>query len=125
MPKKLRTLFFIIAVNFSSIFINVLWANDAIKILPKGTRAILDLRDLPSNSLSVYAVNIDTNEVILSWNSSTPRNPASVMKVLTTAVALDRLGPTYQWHTDFYLSGTLKNETLDGDLIIKGFGDPY
>jgi D-alanyl-D-alanine carboxypeptidase/D-alanyl-D-alanine-endopeptidase (penicillin-binding protein 4) len=125
MPKKLRTLFFIIAVNFSSIFINVLWANDAIKILPKGTRAILDLRDLPSNSLSVYAVNIDTNEVILSWNSSTPMNPASVMKILTTAVALDRLGPTYRWHTDFYLNGSLDNETLDGDLIIKGFGDPY
>ena len=125
MTKKLKILPLIIIIYLSSIFINVILANEVIKILPKETRAILDLRDLPSKSLSVYAVNIDTNEVVLSWNSLTPKNPASVMKVLTTAVALDRLGPTYQWHTDFYLSGTLKNETLDGDLIIKGFGDPY
>jgi len=73
MPKKLRTLFFIIVVYFSSILINVLWANDAIKILPKGTRAILDLRDLPSNSLSVYAVNIDTNEVYYPGTPQPPR----------------------------------------------------
>ena len=93
MTKKLKILPLIITIYLSSIFINVLLANEVIKILPKETRAILDLRDLPSKSLSVYAVNIDTNEVVLSWNSLTPKNPASVMKVLTTAVALDRLGP--------------------------------
>ena len=70
-------------------------------------------------------VNIDSNEVVLSWNSMIPKNPASVMKILTTAIALDKLGPTYQWHTDFYYRGTLENEILDGDLIMKGFGDPY
>lgn len=124
MKKNLKILFLIIIIYFSSISINTLLANQTIEILPKETRAILEIRDLPSKTLSVYAVNIDTNEVILSWNSSTPKNPASVMKLLTTAVALDTLGPTYRWHTDFYLSGTLENETLNGDLIIKGYGDP-
>ena len=123
--KKQGILFLTIVVYFSSTFISLLGANEVITTLPKETRAILNLRDLPPESLSAYVVNIDNNEVILSWNSSAPKNPASVMKILTTAVALDKLGPAYQWHTDFYFSGTLENEVLDGDLIIKGFGDPY
>ena len=123
--KKQGILFLTIVVYFSSTFINILYANEGITILPKDTRAILALRDLPPKSLSAYVVNLDSNEVILSWNSSDPKNPASVMKILTTAVALDKLGPAFQWHTDFYLNGTVDDEVLDGDLVIKGFGDPY
>ena len=73
--KKQGILFLTIVVYFSSTFINILYANEGITILPKDTRAILALRDLPPKSLSAYVVNLDSNEVILSWNSSDPKIP--------------------------------------------------
>lgn len=52
-------------------------------------------------------------------------NPASVMKLLTTYAALDRLGPAYTWQTTAR-STTLPNKgILDADLILKGGGDPH
>lgn len=125
MKKKQGIFFLTLSLYLLSIKLTTLSANEDTKILPQKTRAILSLRNLPVESLSVHVVDIDSNDVILSWNAMTPKNPASVMKILTTAVALDELGPTYQWHTDFYYTGTLENEILDGDLIMKGFGDPY
>ena len=51
-------------------------------------------------------------------------NPASVMKLVTTFAALELLGPDYRWKTEAYLGGPLDNGTLEGDLILKGYGDP-
>ena len=65
--------------------------------LPDSVRNVLKVRRLPAQSLSVYVENLDTGETLLAWNAQEPRNPASVMKVLTTLVALDLLGPAYRW----------------------------
>jgi D-alanyl-D-alanine carboxypeptidase/D-alanyl-D-alanine-endopeptidase (penicillin-binding protein 4) len=46
------------------------------------------------------------------------------MKLVTTYAALELLGPAYTWNTEIYATGTLQNETLAGDLVIKGYGDP-
>ena len=35
------------------------------------------------------------------------------------------LGPTYTWPTEVYFLGSFDGETLDGDLALKGYGDPY
>jgi D-alanyl-D-alanine carboxypeptidase/D-alanyl-D-alanine-endopeptidase (penicillin-binding protein 4) len=51
-------------------------------------------------------------------------NPASTMKLLTTYAALDMLGPSYQWKTEAWLDGELKDGVLHGDLVLKGYGDP-
>ena len=51
-------------------------------------------------------------------------NPASTVKLLTTFAALDRLGPVYTWKTEIYGSGRTQGDVLEGDLIIKGYGDP-
>ena len=125
MKNKKGILLLLFSLYFLFIYLTNLSADETTKLIPKKTQAILSLRNLPAESLSIHMVNIDSNEVVLSWNSMIPKNPASVMKILTTAIALDKLGPTYQWHTDFYYRGTLENEILDGDLIMKGFGDPY
>ena len=53
-----------------------------------------------------------------------PMNPASVMKLVTTFAALELLGRDYRWRTEAYLGGALAGGTLDGDLILKGGGDP-
>jgi len=93
--------------------------------LPVGLRSVLKVRQLPVNSLSVYVENLDSGEILLDWRADVPRNPASVMKLLTTLVALDTLGPTYRWHTDVYAEGDIIGDTLEGDLLLKGYGDPF
>jgi D-alanyl-D-alanine carboxypeptidase/D-alanyl-D-alanine-endopeptidase (penicillin-binding protein 4) len=57
-------------------------------------------------------------------NPSTPMNPASVMKLVTTYASLELLGPTYRWKTDALASGPLRDGVLEGDLFLKGGGDP-
>ncbi len=93
--------------------------------LPAGVRSVLDLRQVPQESLSVYIEDVATGEVVLEWLAGEPRNPASTMKLLTTLVALDTLGPAYRWKTDIHALGEVKGGRLDGDLLLKGYGDPF
>ncbi len=94
-------------------------------VLPPGIQSSLNLRKVPDSSLSIYVENLDTGERVLSWNEDVPRNPASVIKLLTTLVALDVLGPAYSWKTEAYLLGETDGSVLDGDLLLKGYGDPF
>ena len=94
-------------------------------VLPPGIQSSLNLRKVPDSSLSIYVENLDTGEPVLSWNEDVPRNPASVIKLLTTLVALDVLGPAYTWKTEAYLLGETDGPVLDGDLLLKGYGDPF
>ena len=50
--------------------------------------------------------------------------PASILKVVTTATALEVFGPEYHFKTALTYSGTIRNDTLFGDLQIIGGGDP-
>ena len=93
--------------------------------LPVPIKNALNYRRVPDHTLSVYVESIDTGEVVLSWNEAEPRNPASVEKMLTTLVALDTLGPAFSWKTDVHLLGEVTDGVLDGDLLLKGYGDPY
>jgi len=93
--------------------------------LPLRIQSALNARSLPHESLSVYVSDVDSGEVVLEWLDDEPRNPASTIKLLTTLVALDVLGPAYRWRTDVYVAGELQNGRLDGDLMLKGYGDPF
>lgn len=93
--------------------------------LPASVRSLLNLRHVPHESLSVYVVDLSTGEPVLRWLEDLPRNPASTMKLLTTLVALDLLGPSYTWRTEVYALGNIDDGWLDGDLLIKGYGDPF
>ena len=53
-----------------------------------------------------------------------PVNPASLMKLLTTFAGLELLGPAWSWTTPVWLQGDVKDGVLDGNLVIKGSGDP-
>jgi len=93
--------------------------------MPEAVARSLDIRKVPQDSLSIYVQDLDTGEVVVRWLEKTPRNPASTMKLLTTLVALDTLGPTYRWKTEVYVRGKVEDGSLDGDLLLKGYGDPY
>jgi D-alanyl-D-alanine carboxypeptidase/D-alanyl-D-alanine-endopeptidase (penicillin-binding protein 4) len=93
--------------------------------LPVQVQNALDYRNVPSDALSIYVEELATGEVELAWNEDSPRNPASVEKMVTTLVALDSLGPAYRWKTEVSALGDVADGTLDGDLLLKGYGDPY
>ena len=67
----------------------------------------------------------ETGEVFYERNAAKMFMPASNEKMYTTSAALCLLGPQYRYATDFVTNGEVdKNGVLDGDLIIKGSGDP-
>ena len=79
---------------------------------------------LPEADASLYVLKVGESAPRLALNPTTPRLPASVIKLLTTAAALDTLGPTFTFNTEAYATGTLTKGRLSGDLVIKGYGNP-
>jgi D-alanyl-D-alanine carboxypeptidase/D-alanyl-D-alanine-endopeptidase (penicillin-binding protein 4) len=73
----------------------------------------------------IEVVDPATGKVLLSVNPERPFLPASVLKVVTTAAALEKLGPGFQFRTSVYASGHVNSEgVLEGDLVLVGRGDP-
>ncbi len=93
--------------------------------LPAAVRGVLNVRNLPDDTLSIYIQEVGSSESLLAWNEARPRNPASVAKLLTTLVAIDMLGPSYRWKTEVYLQGKVQDGRLEGNLALKGYGDPF
>ncbi|MDJ0805472.1 MAG: D-alanyl-D-alanine carboxypeptidase/D-alanyl-D-alanine-endopeptidase [Gammaproteobacteria bacterium] len=93
--------------------------------LPPGIAKALQAQGIPEADVSLYVSRVSGISPSLTLNPSVPRNPASVMKLLTSLVALDILGPDFQWRTEAYIDGSLRDGKLTGDLILKGYGDPY
>jgi len=94
-------------------------------VLPKPVSKALSRYKIAETSVSAVVVALDSKQPLLLHDAKRLRNPASVMKLLTTFAALEILGPAYTWKTEYYINGTLKDGVLDGDLLIKGGGDPY
>ena len=93
--------------------------------LPQPVAAVMAQYKLPPASLSIFTQAIDSEQPLLLINADTPRHPASAIKLLTTYAALELLGPAYTWKTAAYVKGRLRKGRLQGDLILKGFGDPF
>ncbi|HEY9183285.1 MAG TPA: D-alanyl-D-alanine carboxypeptidase, partial [Gammaproteobacteria bacterium] len=93
--------------------------------LPPGIQRVLTGHGIPADDVSIIVQAVDAPEPLLSHLPDVSRSPASVMKVVTTWSALEYLGPAYTWPTEVYFLGGLDGEKLDGDLALKGYGDPY
>lgn len=61
---------------------------------------------------------------IFAHRADVPMNPASTMKLLTTLVALDTLGPDYRWRTQLLAEARPTGDTLTTPLYWRGSGDP-
>ena len=92
--------------------------------LPDTVKQALNQNGIPESAASIYIHEINTTNPIIAFNSDKPMNPASVMKLITTFAGLELLGPAFTWKTEIYTNGVLKEGKLQGDLIIKGYGDP-
>lgn len=92
--------------------------------LPASVKQKLQQLAIPESAIGVYAQEIGKTQPIVAVNADAAMNPASVMKLLTTYAGLELLGPAYTWPTMLYANGKMIDGVLQGDLIIKGYGDP-
>lgn len=92
--------------------------------LPTPVADALARAGIPFNAVGVYVQDVGGGTPSIMLNPAVPFNPASTMKLVTTDAALELLGPTFSWKTQAYVSGTQAGDVLQGDLIIKGGGDP-
>ncbi|HEX6316867.1 MAG TPA: D-alanyl-D-alanine carboxypeptidase/D-alanyl-D-alanine-endopeptidase [Gemmatimonadaceae bacterium] len=69
-------------------------------------------------------VSLTTGDTLFARNAGVLLNPASTLKLYTTALAFEQLGPAHRFTTDVFRTGVLSHGTLTGDLIIRGGGDP-
>ena len=81
---------------------------------------------LKNASISFYALDLDSNKVIAGLGSDLSLVPASTMKIVTTATALELLGADKRFSTTINYSGEIDSTTgvLNGNIYIVGGGDP-
>ena len=92
--------------------------------LPDSFIAALKKADIPLDHVAVVVQPLDNAAPLITHNASAAMNPASVMKLVTSFAALHQLGPRYSWPTDVWADGPVRDGVLEGDLIVKGYGDP-
>lgn len=93
--------------------------------MPPALRQALQAAKLPTTSVSMLVLPVDGGPARLSLGADTARSMASVMKLFTTGVALQTLGPAFTWRTQVALGGPLRpNGVLEGPLLMRGDGDP-
>lgn len=82
--------------------------------------------DLKYGAIGFYAIDLQSGEVIAELNPDMGLKSASTMKIVTTAAALEVLGPNYKFETQIQYDGYIDDATniLHGNLYIKGGGDP-
>ena len=96
----------------------------AAQALPPTVAAALKRAAIPQSAVGTYVQEIDNSRILVAANTQSPLNPASTMKLVTSAAALDLLGSTYTWKTRAFATGMQSGDVLQGDLIFKGGGDP-
>ena len=90
----------------------------------------LDLRSIFSSAAIDHAFwgvavrSLKNDELLFSLNSNRMQTPASNMKLITTAVAADKLGWDYRYTTKIYATGPQSGSAIEGDLVIVSNGDP-
>jgi D-alanyl-D-alanine carboxypeptidase/D-alanyl-D-alanine-endopeptidase (penicillin-binding protein 4) len=90
-------------------------------LLPEPVARLMAAGQLPDDALSVLVLRGDT--VVLSHRAERPLQPASTMKLVTTLVALDTLGPVFRGRTELRTNAPLVNGVLKGDLVLRGGAD--
>ncbi|HZX27982.1 MAG TPA: D-alanyl-D-alanine carboxypeptidase/D-alanyl-D-alanine-endopeptidase [Telluria sp.] len=89
--------------------------------LPAPVSAALAANGLPEDALAVVVLRGDA--VLLSAQAERPMQPASTMKLLTTAIGLDLLGPVFRGRTELRSEAEVADGVLQGDLVLRGGAD--
>jgi D-alanyl-D-alanine carboxypeptidase/D-alanyl-D-alanine-endopeptidase (penicillin-binding protein 4) len=92
--------------------------------VPPAVSRALAAAGIPASSVAIVVQEVGAQRPALSLNAAASMNPASVMKLVTSYAALEQLGTAYRWRTEAHLEGALRDGVLEGNLVLKGGGDP-
>jgi D-alanyl-D-alanine carboxypeptidase/D-alanyl-D-alanine-endopeptidase (penicillin-binding protein 4) len=92
--------------------------------LPTRLAHALEVPSLTASSSGAIAIDLGSGGVVFERNADTPLAPASNEKLPVTFAALRTLGPAYRFPTEVLGRGQLVGTTWQGDLYLKGYGDP-
>lgn len=92
---------------------------------PKAVKEFVGAEIVEHGDLSFYAVDLKTGKVVAAHREKSALVPASVMKIVTSAAALEVMGGDKTFETKLMYEGKIdKAGLLKGDLYIQGGGDP-
>ena len=106
----------------------------ALLLAPSGGAALIPLPTRLANALAVpgnssdassaVAVDLETGRTLFARHAGLPLAPASNEKLTVSYTALRELGAGYRFRTEVFGRGHQDHTTWQGDLILKGYGDP-
>ncbi len=84
----------------------------------------LKSKSITPGSTAVLVQDLASGKTLVAHNADRPLLPASIMKTVTIAGLLQEKGPDERFHTYVYADGPIKGNSIEGDLLIMGGGDP-
>lgn len=86
--------------------------------------ALRNRHGLRDARISLMIASAETGEVLCSLNGETRLIPASNVKLVTSAFALETLGEDFEYRTELYVDGRIRGDTIEGNLVVRADGDP-
>jgi len=114
-PRRIRA--------FIATLLLAAWLPATLAQLPEPVATMLRAANIPQEALGVVVMRLPDAAPALIHGAERSFQPGSTMKLLTTLVALDKLGPTYRGRTELRTAGAIENNVLLGDLVLRGGGD--
>ena len=91
---------------------------------PAPVKWLLQAPYMRGASFSLVVKDVQEGKTVYSYDTDRLQSPASVLKTVATATALEILGEDYRYPTTLEYDGILESGTLEGNLYIKGSDDP-
>jgi len=115
---------FFTIVTFLLSLNQVAWSQPLVQKISTAFEAFEKDNNLKYGIASLTVLNANTGEAIYSKNEKLGLATASTLKTITTATAYSVLGSNFKYETSLLYSGTIKDGVLDGNIILRGTGDP-
>jgi D-alanyl-D-alanine carboxypeptidase/D-alanyl-D-alanine-endopeptidase (penicillin-binding protein 4) len=89
--------------------------------LPEPVQRLMEAAGIGADALGLLVLR--GHEVVLAHGAERPMQPASVIKLVTTLVGLEQLGPVFRGRTELRAAAPVVKGVLQGDLILRGGAD--
>jgi D-alanyl-D-alanine carboxypeptidase (penicillin-binding protein 4) len=113
--------FFLLLLILNTIQLN---AQDVTSVFNNAYKKFSGDKSFKHASISLLVINSTNGKILTNVNSNLGLAPASCQKVITASTSFELLGHNYTYKTSLGYTGKIENGILNGDIIIKGSGDP-
>ncbi|MBO0962235.1 D-alanyl-D-alanine carboxypeptidase/D-alanyl-D-alanine-endopeptidase [Neobacillus sp. MM2021_6] len=121
---KIYIIVFFVVISLAIPYFHVNGMNSHDNMGKRLNQLIVSEPDLQGTIAGISIRSAASGEIIYDHQGDIRLRPASNMKLLTAAAALQVLGEKYRFKTEVLSDAPLKKQTLEGNLFLKGYGDP-